>query len=83
MQDYGKYIIASNDCAILFHPSMTHSDFANFNPKSAGFYELYVEDDKIDIEVFGKSTSLKIGIKDKGDDIFKIKQALNLLDSIF
>ncbi len=85
--DNGKYIIveiAMREMAILFDSMISHDDLCrSFNHKcivSAGFFAVGAEprdgDDKdIGVDVYGKSVTLKMGIR-KGKDEELIKKVL-------
>ena len=71
-----KYVILDECIPIIFSGKMKHSDFKNIgNHKctSAGFMLAYVNDntDKIEISVWGVSTSLNLVSKEKDSIILK------------
>lgn len=70
--DYGKYIIVevevegkdNAEMAILFGLEIEHKAIAcNFKVLSAGFFTEVVENQDVDVGVFGFSTSLQIGTR--------------------
>ncbi len=77
---FGKYIIIEtmgHEVAIMFSNLISHADFLqSFHRdciKSAGFFEVGAmphDEDKLDISccVFGKSTTLKMEVRQNKDD---------------
>ena len=58
-----KYIIFNEngvECAIIFDEMIDHSDFKKFNPISAGFINIWSENNQLKIACYGRSTSLKL-----------------------
>lgn len=55
-----KYIRTKNDDIIVFNDSIQHSEFKRFEPKSAGFISLSVDDQEISCNCYGQSISLNL-----------------------
>ena len=55
-----KYIITSDNTAILFSECNIHSDFSHFNPISAGFCYINQDEGVFKVDCFGVSVSLKL-----------------------
>ena len=74
--EYGKYIIIDNmgiPCPIMFSPLLSHAEIAKESKViSAGFFEVFLNNDKeIKINVFGKSTTLKIDRNKNDEEILR------------
>jgi hypothetical protein len=56
-----KYIILEQSIPILFPDHVNHSDFKKLgNITSAGFVEIDIDDEKINVRVYGESVTLKL-----------------------
>ena len=67
-----KYaIVKVNGCemAIMFPDPMQHVTFKYLNPLSAGEYELFVKEGKIECQVWGESISLDQKSRPEDKDI--------------
>jgi len=62
-----KYVRLQNDDIIIFSQGKNHSDFEYMNPKTAGFIQIYAEDDQPRCACFGKSDSLGLESDEKRD----------------
>ena len=75
--DYTKYIKTKNDEIITFSQLLQHSEFKNFEPKSAGFISIGKDKDgKVSCECFGESFSLDLNSDYEDTNLAKI-QILN------
>jgi len=73
-----KYIRTKENKIIIFSGLQIHSDFAHFNPISAGFiYFLLDLDNKIICQCFGESFSLGLKSKEKEDSRLAQMQIVN------
>jgi hypothetical protein len=63
-----KYVITKNKEIIVFPTSLKHSDFEEFNPISAGFISIGVnEDNNLTFSCYGESLSLGLKSNPKED----------------
>lgn len=65
-----KYVMTDKG-PIIFSQSFNHSDFKQFNPKSAGLCEIAAQDNEVVVWAGGDSFTL--GIKSNEQDESKIK----------
>ena len=75
-----KYIRTKDDEIIVFPSSIFHSEFADWQPKSAGFisFGLSQKTKNPTCKCYGESLSL--GLKSHEDDTELAQRQLNLLD---
>ena len=81
--EYGKYIIIENmgiPCPIMFSPLLSHARIAGDSKViSAGFFEVFITGDMesnkeisaIEVNTFGKSTTLKIDSNKEDKEILR------------
>lgn len=55
-----KYIKTSDDVIVIFPEYLEHSAFSGFNPTSAGFIDIYMENGEIKYHCWGSSVSLRL-----------------------
>lgn len=62
-----KYIMTENG-PIIFPRTMNHSDFAEYNPVSAGFVRIIVNDGEYKFHCYGDSVTLQLRSKLEDSD---------------
>lgn len=74
--DSQKYVIVDGIMPIVFHGGLKHSSFKGMGEiTSAGFCDIYSEENEVKVNCYGKSESLKIKSKPE-DDIYLISNWL-------
>jgi len=75
-----KYIRTQDDEIIIFGEIMNHSDFKHWNPKSAGFVSMGIDQNgNLSLSCYGESVSLNL--KSNPDEDTKLaKIQLGMLD---
>jgi hypothetical protein len=73
-----KYIKTKNNQIIVFSELQNHSDFKNYDPISAGFISIGINNNNVTCNCFGKSISLGLNSNPEVDTKLAKRQILGL-----